>query len=520
MPLPEDGFWERLSGVFAREPDGHVRFKRPALQEVAYESLPFKLRRQLHMSVGLRLERDQDQELDANPAILSHHFSLAGDQDRAYRYAMAAAERATDAFSHADAAKLYRRAIDAGRALFATRDRAALGEAWEQLGEALRASGEPVPAARAFTQARHLLRDDPLAQARLYERQAEVAKRSGALTAAVRWLLRGFRQIDGIAGSQATSSRARMRSNLAGIRVRQGKRTEAIAACREAIAEAESVAELPALAHACYVLDWALVESGRSAEANHSQRALEIYQQLGDAEHEHMVLNNLGMFAYFDGRWGDAVALYQQAGECSDRAGRPADTAYIDCNLGEILSDQGRLDDAEEHLQRARRIWSGTRDGPAVAFIDLLLARLATRRGDYGRALPMLEAATEDLRRYRVDGYVGFGRALIAEAEAVAGDPFKAMESASSELRANDRLRPLLSRVGGLAFARLGDKDAAIRELTHAARAARERDAAYDLAITIDVLDRLGAADSQLREERDAVVKRLNIARLPTPTPA
>ena len=33
----------------------------------------------------------------------------------------------------------------------------------------------------------------------------------------------------------------------------------------------------------------------------------------------------------------------------------------------------------------------------------------------------MLEAATEDLRRYRVDGYVGFGRALIAEAEAVGG---------------------------------------------------------------------------------------------------
>ncbi len=61
MPLPEEGFWERMSGVFAREPDGHVRFKRPALQEVAYDSLPFKLRRRLHMAVGLQLERDQDQ---------------------------------------------------------------------------------------------------------------------------------------------------------------------------------------------------------------------------------------------------------------------------------------------------------------------------------------------------------------------------------------------------------------------------------------------------------------------------
>ena len=51
VPLPEEGFWDRLSGVFAREADGHVRFRRLALQEIAYQSLPFKLRRQLHIAV-------------------------------------------------------------------------------------------------------------------------------------------------------------------------------------------------------------------------------------------------------------------------------------------------------------------------------------------------------------------------------------------------------------------------------------------------------------------------------------
>ena len=116
MQLPEDGFWDRLSGVFAREPDGHVRFKRPAIQEVAYASLPFKLRRELHMAVGVRLERDAGRAVDAGPAILSNHFSLAGDYGRAHRYAMAAAQQATERFSHADAARLYRRAIEAGRA--------------------------------------------------------------------------------------------------------------------------------------------------------------------------------------------------------------------------------------------------------------------------------------------------------------------------------------------------------------------------------------------------------------------
>ena len=167
-PLPEDGFWDRLSGVFARDPDGHVRFKRPAIQEVAYSSLPFKLRRELHMAVGLRLEHDTGREPDAGPAILSHHFSLAGDYARAHRYAMSAAKRATEQFSHADAARLYRSAIDAGRADGGAADPRSLAGAWEELGEALRNVGEPAAAAKALTEARRLLPDDPIAQARLF----------------------------------------------------------------------------------------------------------------------------------------------------------------------------------------------------------------------------------------------------------------------------------------------------------------------------------------------------------------
>jgi class 3 adenylate cyclase/tetratricopeptide (TPR) repeat protein len=517
MPLPEDGFWERLSGVFAREPDGHVRFKRPALQEVAYESLPFKLRRQLHMSVGLRLERDQDHELDANPAILSHHFSLAGDQARAHRYAMAAAERATDAFSHADAAKLYRRAIEAARADVRAADRATVAEAWEQLGEALRRVGEPRAAAKALTEARRILRDDPLAQARLFRRHAEVAGGSEALSASVRWLNRGFVCLDLLATSDAIAWRARLRSYLGGVRNRQGRWREAISACRQAIAEAESVNELAALAHACYALDWALVESGQPSEANYSWRALEIYQQLGDPEHESKVLNNLGMFAYFDGRWDDAVEFYRRAGSASDRAGLPAVTAYTDGNVGEILSDQGHLDEAEIHLQRARRVWSATGERWAVAFGEALLGRLDVRRGEHARGLAALTGALEELRNLRMDAYSEYTQALIAEAHAFGGDPFEALEIASSTLRANDRQRPLLSRVGAIALARLGDKDAALRELGHSLRVGRERGAEYDIAATIDAFAAVDGADREMLAERDRILERLKIVQLPRP---
>jgi len=518
-PMPDRAAWDRLTAVFAREPDGQVRFRRPALQEVAYSSLPFKLRRELHQAVGLRLEREHAGDADA--AVLSNHFARAGDHVRAQRYALVAAKRATERFAHADAVHLYRRAIDAGRASGVAVYPGALAHAWEQMGEELRSVGEPAAANRALTEARRLVSDDPIAQARLCDRHAEVAARSAALSAAVRWLKRGFRFLEGVEGPEATSWRAKMRSRLGGVRNRQGRWSEAIVTCRQAIEEAESVGELTALAHALYSLDWALVESGRPEEATHSWRALEIYQQLGDPEHELFVLNNLGMFAYFDGRWDEAVSFYLRARECGERSGRPADAAFVDCNVGEILSDQGRLEEAEEHLRRARRVWSATREPQSVAFIDMLLGRLAVRRGDIQVGLPMLQRSTRTLRSFKMHAYADFGRGLIAEAEALAGDPHRAIEVARAELDATDREadreRPLLQRAVGTALARLGDVDAAGRELTTALTCARERRAHYEIAATIEALAALDCAGDELLHERDQIVDALKIVRLPAP---
>ena len=515
----DDGFWDRLSTVFVREADGQVRFRHPAVQEAAYASLPFKLRRQLHMTVGLRLERDLGVEADADPAVLSQHFALAEDHVRAHRYAMVAARQATERFSHADAAQLYRRAIDAGRASGLADDSRALAEAWEQLGEALRCMGEPEAAAQALTEARRLLSDDPIAQARICHSHAKVAERSTSLTAAVRWLQRGLRCVDGLAGAEALASRAQIRSHLGGIRNRQGRWAEAISTCRQAIAEAEAVGELGALTHAYCALDWALLESGRPEEAIYSRRALELCEQLGDPEHEAAVLNSLGLFAYFDGRWDEAVALYERAGECSDRADRPADRALSDCNVGEILSDQGRLDEAEGHLQRARRVWNATGERQAVAFVDVLLTRLAVRRGSCPGGVGTLEEAAAELHKSGADVFAGFARALVAEAHAFTGDAARALEVARRELASSGRHRPLLQRVSGIALARLGRVDEAGEQLRISLASAREAGADYEVAATIDVLDSFGLAGPGMLRDRDEIMERLRIERLPVLAP-
>ena len=181
---------------------------------------------------------------------------------------------------------------------------------------------------------------------------------------------RGLRVLEDVRGRDAQRWRARLIAELAWIRQRQRRYREAERLCREALKVGEAVGELRAQARACYTLDWALFELGRFDEATHSARALEIYRELGDPEQEGGVLNNLGGLAYWRGRWQEAIELYEQAGVCSERAGHAADVAFTDANVGEILSDQGRLDEAEAQLRRAQRVWNATGDRQGSAFAE------------------------------------------------------------------------------------------------------------------------------------------------------
>ncbi len=509
----DDEVWSRLAGVFEHEPDGHVRFRRPALCEVAYEGLPFTLRRELHANVASSLEHGHARDVDADPAVLSLHFSRAGDHARAWKYALVGAERAGERFAHADASALYRRAIDAGRADGAAP--AQLATVWERLGESLAQVGEQAAAADAYTSARKLSDGDPIAEARLCFRHGRLRERS-EMTGAVRWMRRGLRAVEHMRGHEARAWRARLIAELAWIRQRQRRYRETERLCREALKEGKAIGELRAQARACYTLDWALFELGRPDEATYSKRALEIYRELGDPDHEGNVLNNLGGFAYWRGSWQEAIELYRQAGACRQRAGNAADAAETDANVGEILSDQGRLEDAEAHLRRALRVWSSTGHREGATFAQMLLGRLAARAGRAEEGVSLLEETAAQMRQVGVGFYAELASALVAEAEAVAGDPQRGLEIAEGLLESGSRHVALLRRATGICLGRLGRGDEARCELELAATAAEERAEDYELALALDALAAFGWLGPDLRAERDAIADRLGIVRMPT----
>jgi tetratricopeptide (TPR) repeat protein len=257
-------------------------------------------------------------------------------------------------------------------------------------------------------------------------------------------------------------------------------------------------------------------------EAVHSARALEIYRRLGDLRRESAVLNNLGAFAYREGRWDDAVALYRHAGETSERAGGVADAAFGDFNIGEVLSDQGRLVEAEQCLRRALEIWRATGDDHGVAFATALLGRLAGRDGRGEDGARLLADAWVRFRSLRLSQDVLQVQAFQIENLAFRGladEALAAGEKLIGDLLGGGRLAALLERIHGFALAQAGRLEDGAAALDASLREARRLGEAYEIALSLDAVLalgwRVGRVQPSLLRERDEIVTRLDIVALP-----
>lgn len=320
--------------------------------------------------------------------------------------------------------------------------------------------------------------------------------------------------MDGLNDREAQVWRARMLARLAYYRSRQAHPHEAERLCHQAISEAESVGEMEALGYAYWTLDLVLFELDRDAALGYSERALEIYERLGDLEQQGNVLNNLSIFAAERWRWDEALELLTRSAACSQRAGIHAGVAATEVNIAEILIDRGQYDEALRHLQRARRLWRSTAEPAGSAYVDVLLGRLAVRTGRPGEGIALLSRASADLRALGEQRYTDFAEYLLAEGEALAGDPERALALAERLVRTADYALPLLYRVRAIALARLGE-DGADDALNMALALAREREALYDVGAGLDVAESIWWPDSERAQERDAILARLGVERLP-----
>jgi tetratricopeptide (TPR) repeat protein len=400
---------------------------------------------------------------------------------------------------------------------------------WEALGDLSERIGAYEEAAAAFRTARRQLRGDRLAEARLLLKDNFVAEETGRIVQALRVLTRALRLLEGLDDPAAAAERARLASRYAMGRFRQGRHREAVRWCERAIEDARSSGDKEALAWAYLVLDGISTEYDLDTPDDYGRMALDLYEELGNLPKQATILNNLGAHAYYEGRWQEALELYERSAELFSQTGDTVSYADEMYNIGELLSEQGRLEEAEARLREAARTWRAMGRELTVPYATRELGRVAYRSGRCEEALELLRQARDAFRAAGAGTEVDETDVRIAECLLHAGDGDGALRQLDELLeRAGGRrevagLRtPRLQRIRGYALLQAGRTVEAEQVLAESLRAAREAGAGYEAALALAGLAELarlsGNGHGELAEESAAILARLGVSG-PPPLP-
>jgi tetratricopeptide (TPR) repeat protein len=98
-------------------PELEYIFKHAVTQDVAYQSLLAKRRRDLHGAIGRAVEDLYADRLDEHAPILAYHYARSEHQEKAIKYALRAGDQAARLYANAEATTYYEQALAMARAL-------------------------------------------------------------------------------------------------------------------------------------------------------------------------------------------------------------------------------------------------------------------------------------------------------------------------------------------------------------------------------------------------------------------
>ena len=249
---------------------------------------------------------------------------------------------------------------------------------------------------------------------------------------------------------------------------------------------------------------------GRIARARARTRSRSSRRSATSREVE--VLNNVGIEAYYEGA-GTTPRLYRRSGEWAARVGDVVNVARAQNNEAEILSDRGQLDEARALFEQALRVWraAGYRIGIALATSNL--GRVAARSGRFEEALRLLDEAlarskssARGVRRRDAGAPRRMPRARGRHQEA-----FKVLLSRAGAT--DDRAGPrCLPRTASRLRPRPGSAGRRSRPSGPAQpRACRALGADYEVALTLEALDRTGLGDPEAGAASRAIFERIGV---------
>ena len=268
FPHLSDPVWRRLDEFVGGDGPDRLGFRNGLLRDSAYDGLPFRQRRRIHLAAGDAL-RGASSGHEAPPELLSFHYLHAQEFAAAWEFSLLAAERAKEVYANFEAAEFFERALLAGRRLDGV-TAAQLASIHEELGDAEVATGRYAAGAASYRSARRLVQGDPPAEARVMLKLARVQGWLDRYSTALRWITKGLRLLEGVDGDRPSSERAELLGWYGRFCEETGNHGRAIDWCSKAAKEAEACGDRLVLADALRIIDWASMALGQLDDQSNS----------------------------------------------------------------------------------------------------------------------------------------------------------------------------------------------------------------------------------------------------------
>lgn len=408
------------------EPELEYLFKHLTTQEVAYESMAFATRENLHERVGLFIE-SRFGALDDYVHLLAFHFGRTRDADRQRRYFRLAGDAAKTAYANAAALRYYRDLYP-----LLEHDPAAQTDLLLNIGAVQQITGEWDDAENAFREALTQAESsgDQLRTAQTRVALGDLLSYGGSLDEAIALLeaahadfahleyepglSRALRHLSYVHFRQGDYDRARdfalqqlqitdepravadAHHNLGLIDWYTGNLDGALTHFEKAKAYAERAGHQQAVIYALNNISGLyFTQEDYSQAMRYAREVLDLASEIGYVRVMGVVLGNLGSLYLESGHEDEALPCYEAslrvALEIGDRMAAPMTLR----NLALAYFRRGDLDTADGLLSRAFAL-AKTQDTPDLlcdCAYDLLQLRAA--QGRYAEALDALDAALQ-----------------------------------------------------------------------------------------------------------------------------
>jgi predicted ATPase/class 3 adenylate cyclase len=328
-------------------------FNHALTQQVAYDTLLRRQRREYHRRVATCVERLYADRLEEQYERLAHHYASAESWAQALDYHIRFASHAQLRFANAKAKEHYQRAweiVEAGRAGDAT-TRCTLHEAQGNL-ELL--AGDYVQAGAHYEAALELS-SEPRHQARLLRKLGNVCQGSGEYAEGIAFLEQGLTAVSDVNGPEA----AALYAGLGQLYHRQTEYDRAIELGLRSLALFEQLKDRQGMALASNLLGisyWAMGDL-ETARAYH-EKGLLIHASLGDVPGLAASYNNLGRVLADEEQLEAALRNFRQSQQLCTEIGYQHGLATALSHLSEVYQQLGQTEEALRCQERAFEIYN------------------------------------------------------------------------------------------------------------------------------------------------------------------